>query len=91
MDFYERVKQLVKDKNITLRNLIEGLGMNYDSYNSLKRYGNLPRSDESVKIAQALGVSVEYLVTGEQPQNGAAEKMETVKNLLKEALKAVES
>lgn len=67
MDFYERVKKLVKDKtDLTLRAFIESLEINYDSYNGLKRYNNLPRADEAVKISQALGVSVEYLVTGQE-------------------------
>lgn len=65
MEFYDRVKELVRMKTgLTLRSFIEGLGMNYDSYNSLKRYGNLPRADEAYKIASALGVSVDYLVSG---------------------------
>lgn len=65
MEFYDRVKELVRMKTgLTLRSFIEGLGMNYDSYNSLKRYGNLPRADEAYKIASALNVSLEYLLTG---------------------------
>lgn len=67
MDFYERVKTLVKDNtDLTLRTFIESLDMNYDSYNGLKRYGNLPRADEALKIASALNTSVEYLVTGRE-------------------------
>ena len=66
MDFYERVKRLVKDNtNTTLRAFIESFGINYDSYNGQKRYNNLPRADEAVKIAQALNTTVEYLVTGQ--------------------------
>lgn len=65
MDFFDRVKNLVKDNtNLTLRAFIESLAINYDSYNGLKRYGNLPRADEAVKIAKALNTSAEYLVTG---------------------------
>lgn len=64
MDFYDRVKELVKKHDRTLRSFIEGLGMNYDSYNGLKRYNNLPRADEAYKIASALNVSLEYLLTG---------------------------
>lgn len=67
MDFYENVKQLVKTNNLTLRSFIESLGINYDSYNSCKKYNNLPRADEAVKIAQALNTTVEYLVTGNKP------------------------
>ena len=65
MDFYDRVKALVKSNtDKTLRSFIEELGINYDSYNGQKRYNNLPRADEAVKIAKALNTSVEYLVTG---------------------------
>lgn len=67
MNFYENVKQLVKTNNLTLRSFIESLGINYDSYNSCKKYNNLPRADEAVKIAQALNTTVEYLVTGNKP------------------------
>ena len=79
MDFYERVKKLVKDKtDLTLRAFIESLGINYDSYNGLKRYSNLPRADEAVKIADALGTSVEHLVTGRE-QNKAAQELQDLK------------
>lgn len=79
MDFYERVKKLVKDKtDLTLRAFIESLGINYDSYNGLKRYSNLPRADEAVKIADALGTSVEHLVTGRE-QNKAAQELDDLK------------
>ncbi len=67
MDFYDNVKKLVKKNNLTLRAFIESLGINYDSYNSCKKYSNLPRADEAVKIAKALDTSVEFLVTGEEP------------------------
>ena len=85
LDFYERVKELVKQKNITVRNLIENCGMNYDSYNSCKRYNNLPRADEAVKIAQALNVSVEFLVTGIEPESKA-----DIKTLISEINKVIE-
>jgi transcriptional regulator with XRE-family HTH domain len=66
MDFFDRVKQLAKQtKNLSLQEFIISLNMNHDSYYSLKRAGNLPRADEALKIAQSLGVSVEYLITVE--------------------------
>jgi transcriptional regulator with XRE-family HTH domain len=66
MIFFDNVKSLVKQRNQTLRSFIESLGINYDSYNTCKKCSNLPRADEAVKIAKSLGVSVEYLVTGEE-------------------------
>ena len=68
MDFFDRTKNLVKSRtSMTLRSFIESIGINYDSYNGLKRYGNMPRADEAVRIASALGTTVEYLVTGCEP------------------------
>ena len=63
MDFFSRTKELVPQKTAyTLRGFIESLGMNYETYYSGRRNGNLPRADDAVKIAKALNVSVEYLV-----------------------------
>lgn len=68
-DFFERVKVLLKTKNITIKDFIESLDMNYEKYNGLRRYKNLPRADEALKIANALNVSIEYLITGNQSDN----------------------
>lgn len=73
LDFYERVKDLVKQQNTTVRAVVESCGINYDSYNSCKRYGNLPRSEEAVRIAAALGTTVEFLVTGTDKTPAASE------------------
>ena len=67
MDFYERVKNLVKNKNLSLLPLLSSLGIEYEKYRGQKRFNNLPRADEAVKIAQALNTTVEYLVTGNKP------------------------
>jgi transcriptional regulator with XRE-family HTH domain len=85
MDFYARVKQLAREKNhLSLQEFIISIGLNHDSYYSLKRSGNLPRTDESVKIAQALGVSVEYLVLGKNPRSSpmAEEMLNEISQLL---------
>ena len=75
MDFYGRVKQSAKErKNLSLQEFIISIGLNHDSYYSLKRAGNLPRADEALIIAQALGTSVEYLVTGAIPKSSAADE-----------------
>jgi hypothetical protein len=68
MDFFDRVKDLVKQRTtLTLRAFIESVGLNYETYYSGKRRVTLPRADEALKIAAALNTSVEYLVSGEDP------------------------
>lgn len=64
MDFFDRTKELCKQNDYTLSTLLQSLGINYETYKSAKRLGNLPRADEAVKIAKALNTTVEYLVTG---------------------------
>ncbi|MBQ6058132.1 MAG: hypothetical protein IJL34_10760 [Treponema sp.] len=87
MDFYERVKNLVKDNTeLTLRAFIESLGINYDSYNGQKRYNNLPRADEAVKIAEALNTSVEFLVSGNTPTFPKDESKEKAAALAQEII-----
>lgn len=66
MDFYERVKELVKSSTeLYLKDFIESLGISYETYLGQKRHDNLPRADDAMKIAAGLHTSVEYLVSGE--------------------------
>ena len=70
MDFFDRVKDLTKkNTTLTLRAFIESQGLNYETYYSGKRRDNLPRADEALQIAQALNTTVEYLVSGNEPEN----------------------
>ncbi len=73
MDFYERVKELVKGQNTTLQVFMESLDIKFETYRGQKRHGNLPRADEALRIANALHTSINYLVTGEEP-NGLSEE-----------------
>lgn len=82
MDFYERVKNLAKEQNLSLISFLESLGINYSSYKSAKQLNNLPRADEAVKIAQALNTTVEYLVTG-QDSNPAEIELRELKAKIK--------
>lgn len=65
MEFFERVKALARQNNTTIEVVAAAAGLTRNSYNSYRAKGNLPRADEAVMIAKALGVTVEYLVTGE--------------------------
>ena len=50
-------KELANKANISLRNI----------ENYLRENASIPSADKAVRIAQVLGVTVEYLVTGENP------------------------
>jgi hypothetical protein len=73
-DFYSRVKLLAKKQNATLREFIVSLDLNYDTYYSQKALKNFPRLDDAVRIARALGTTVEFLVTGSGPKPPASDK-----------------
>ena len=74
MGFYERVKALAKSNKITIEYAVGKAGLTLGAYNNYRRYKNLPRADEAQKIAQALGTTVEYLVTGKTPESTAADE-----------------
>lgn len=69
LHFYERVKELLKQKNLTLVDTLKKLDINLDAYKSCKRYGNLPRADEVFLLAQELNTTVEYLVVGKNTED----------------------
>ena len=84
MDYYNRVKQLAKKKkNQTLQEFILSMGLNPDTYYSMKKAGNLPRADEALKVAQALDTTVEFLLTGTEPDS-------LIRNLINEILALVD-
>ena len=83
MDFYERTKELVKQHNFSLIPFLQSLDLNYETYKSCKRAGNLPRADEAVRIAQALSTTVEYLVTGNaEAKRDNSESIELLKKVI---------
>lgn len=74
IDFFERVKTLAKAKKTTIEYVASEAGLTLASYNAYRRHENLPRADEALKIAQTLGTTVEYLVTGIITEQAAPNK-----------------
>lgn len=87
-NFYDRVKELVKQRQIPLLSFLQSLNINYDTYKSAKRLNNYPRVNEVVVIAKALNTTVEYLVTGEH--NGADKELRELKHKLLEFAQSVQ-
>jgi transcriptional regulator with XRE-family HTH domain len=74
IQFYERVKSLAKTNKTTIEYVAGEAGLSLASYNAYRRHQNLPRADEALKIAQTLGTTVEYLITGNNPEPVNSEK-----------------
>jgi len=71
MGFNEYLKGELEYKGIPVKELAHRTGIpkqTIDKY--LLSNGSMPPADKAVIIANALGVSVEYLVTGREPPNG---------------------
>lgn len=65
MDFWERVNELLKSQKTTQDWLASQLGVKPGGFRSAISRGQAPSVYKAYTIAKALGVSVEYLVTGE--------------------------
>lgn len=67
MGFKENLKSELAYKNILVKELALISGVNRRSIdNYLRENGSMPSADVAVRIAQALGVTVEYLINGKE-------------------------
>jgi len=67
MSFKENLKSELAFSGLLVKELAAKSGVNKHSIdNYLNKRGQLPSVEVAVRIAQALNVSVEYLVTGEE-------------------------
>lgn len=73
MGFKENLKSELEYQGMLLKELAAKCGVSKNTLgNYLTGHNSLPTADTAVKIARALGVSVEYLVTGENPKENYA-------------------
>lgn len=64
MTFYERCEIIANQKNLSFYKIAQQVGVSGAAITGWKN-GSFPKSDVAVKVASLLGVSVEYLITGE--------------------------
>jgi len=69
MTFGERLNMEIKRKKIPRKLLAQRAGIGYRSILNYCHRPCFPKADIAVALAQVLGVTVEYLVTGEQEAN----------------------
>ena len=79
MDFHTRLKEEIEFADMRYKELAEKSGVPERAlYNYVaSKNPSMPPADVAVKIANALGVTVEYLVTG---KNGKPSKQKNVNN-----------
>lgn len=72
--FMDRVESILKEKRLTQKELAEDLGLRRPTLSDWKKNGAVPAADICLRIAEYLGVSVEWLVTGKETALTSEEK-----------------
>lgn len=67
MAFWDKVEILRKEQNTSYRWIASQMGVSETTVSSMRKAGTEPRAGEAVKIAKALGTTVESLV-GSDPE-----------------------
>src|SRR4051794_10286382 len=68
MMFAEKVRNLLKERRLSQSDLAEALGTSQPQVSRWLEGGTPPRWDYLLKMARALGVSVDYLIDAEQDE-----------------------
>ena len=84
--FWNNVKFLLKEKKITQKQFSVMLDLPDRTIENWIGRNTIPDAITSVKIAQSLGTTVEFLVTGEE-NNSAEQELKELKAKLKELCK----
>lgn len=84
--FWDNVKEKLKTNNLSLKNLSDTTELNYRTLQNQIGRNIIPDAITSVKIAQSLGTTVEFLVTGEE-NNSAEQELKELKAKLRELCK----
>lgn len=79
MDFWERLKIEIKSQNTTQEWLANHCGFSYGTLRKWFTNKTMPNADQACSIAKALGVTVEYLVTGETSEALSPEKSHAIR------------
>ena len=82
MSFWDNVAFELDCLGMTNKALAEQVNITASSIGKGVRLGSSPSADTAVKIAKVLGVSVEYLVTGEKIPKDEESEGKTIKSLL---------
>ena len=74
LPFWERAKKLIRSHKISQKNFSAYVGIPFGTFKDWLCYGVYPDINSACKIAEALGVSLEFLIRGKDGQ--ASERRE---------------
>ena len=66
-DIVGRIDFLLKGKNLKRKALADSIGISIQPFTSWANRGSIPGSDIAYKISKYFGVSMEWLLTGHEP------------------------
>lgn len=75
----ERMDSILKTKGLNRNDLCKALGFKNNTLSTWKTRGTIPAADVAIMIADFLGVSVRYLVTGECDRADEQEQSELLR------------
>lgn len=78
-----RVKDLLKSKNVKPSDFCKEMGISSQNFYDWQKKGSSPNAMTALKVAQYLGVTVEYLLTGKDFQTLSEERSELVETTYK--------
>lgn len=73
MTIVERIVSLLRERKIKQKDFCLSIGIYPTSLTDWKTHNTVPPVDIALRIARALGVTVEYLVTGEEGEGLTAD------------------
>lgn len=86
MAFKDRLREEIEFKGLLVKEVAASAGISPSTFLSyIDARGVLPNVETAVKIAQTLGVTVEYLVTGESPARSP--RLDAVRSVTEDLLR----
>ena len=65
-DIVSRIDSILKNRNLKRKAVADAVGISLQPFTSWSNRGSIPGADIAYNIAQYLGVSLEWLLTGEE-------------------------
>lgn len=82
--FIDRLEKVLKDKGISKTELAEKNGIRRPTISDWKKNGAVPSGDVCLKIARYLGVSAEWLISGEETKDYIPAEEKKLLSMLRE-------
>lgn len=86
-DVATKIKELSKSKNITVKQLLEDVGLGFNTMSNMRT--SMPKADNLAKIADYLDVSVDYLL-GRTDNFHSSDKEQSENNLSSDEQKLID-